>query len=103
MTLGGAVSKTISKKIIDPEAFVEDSNLYAVAMTSVLAGAAFSVCSVTVYGIPVSITKAVIFGKNSNPHIIRNPNPKFHPKPQISNLNPNFQPPPLFFKNFLLF
>lgn len=65
LTLGGNVSSTISKKIIDPTSYLDDPLLYAVSMTSVLAGAAFCVCSVTVYGIPVSITKAVIFGLTS--------------------------------------
>lgn len=55
MLLGGNVAKTISKGIIDPEAFT-DPNLFALCMPAVLAGSAFAVCSVTIYGIPVSIT-----------------------------------------------
>lgn len=62
LSLGGNVAKTISKGVIDPQSYKSDPNLFALCMPAVLAGAAFSCVSMTIYGIPVSITKGVVFG-----------------------------------------
>lgn len=56
------MAKTISGGIINPSEF-KDENIFALCMPAVIAGSAFAVCCVTFYGIPISITQGVLFGK----------------------------------------
>lgn len=62
LAMGGIVAKTITRGIIDPNAYVDKPEYYALAMPSVLAGASITTITCTIYGLPVSITKGTIFG-----------------------------------------
>lgn len=62
LTMGGAVAKTITRGIVDPEAYVDTPEYYVIAMPAVLAGASLTTITATLYGLPVSITKGTIFG-----------------------------------------
>ncbi|KRX05343.1 hypothetical protein PPERSA_00644 [Pseudocohnilembus persalinus] len=59
--LGGNVSKTISTKILNPNSF-ENPDMFALCMLVSLGAASICALAVTIYGVPLSLTQAVIFG-----------------------------------------
>lgn len=61
IALGDKVSKTISSKILELDEFEGKEFLYAISMLAVLGSSTFSTLTITCFGIPISITKDVIF------------------------------------------
>ena len=62
MTMGQFVSKTISKGVLVPSAFVDDSQVFALNMFCILAAAAVITLIATIYGYPTSTTHGVVGG-----------------------------------------
>jgi phosphate/sulfate permease len=62
LLMGGEVAKTVGKGVVNLEEWDEHSDLLAIAMTAVLAGAGISTASATAFGLPVSATHGAISG-----------------------------------------
>jgi PiT family inorganic phosphate transporter len=60
--MGGEVAKTVGQGVVNLKEWDEDSDLLAIAMTAVLAGAGISTASATAFGLPVSATHGAISG-----------------------------------------
>jgi phosphate/sulfate permease len=62
LLMGGEVAKTVGKGVVHLEEWDQQSDLLAIAMTAVLAGAGISTASATAFGLPVSATHGAISG-----------------------------------------
>ena len=65
VTMGASVAKTISKGVIDPDAYASDCSgtlLFALGMLCVLAGAGVTTLMATMYGLPISATHSIVGG-----------------------------------------
>ena len=66
ITMGSSVAKTISKGVIDPNAYNDDgcegTATFALGMLCVLAGAGVTTLLATMYGLPISATHSIVGG-----------------------------------------
>jgi phosphate/sulfate permease len=60
LTMGSFVSKTISKGVIEPQAYADEPEQFALAMLCVLIGSGAVTLLATVYGFPISATHSII-------------------------------------------
>lgn len=60
LSMGGEVSKTISKGVLNSDAYKDDAGLFAWGMLCVLIGSTVTTLIATVYGYPISATHSII-------------------------------------------